>query len=111
MTGGYSMAHEHSGKLWLMLAVCIYLNLLDLLATLAICQCWGWESEFNPVMRYFFSLNSWLAILFKTAAVIFFVFVMQYAAPKHFNRVYQGTLLITSIYTALFGWHLIGSGF
>ena|GEM_PF-5457662 len=65
------MAHKHSGKLWLMLAVCIYLNLLDLLATLAICQCWGWESEFNPVMRYFFSLNSWLAILFKTAAVIF----------------------------------------
>lgn len=103
------MAHKQNGKLWLMLAFCIYLNLLDLLATLSVCQHWDWENELNPVMRYFFSLDPWLGVFIKMTAVLFFVIAIQYAAQDHFNRVYRGTFLVTFIYIALFGWHLIGN--
>ncbi len=103
------MALKPTAKLWLILSFCIYLNLLDLLATLSVCQSWGWEWELNPVMRYFFSLAPWLGVFYKMAAVMFFVIVIQYAVKDHYKQVYRGTCLVTFIYAALFGWHLIGS--
>lgn len=103
------MVHKQTGKLWLMLAVCIYLNLLDLLATLSVCQLWGWEVEINPLMRCFFTLNPMLGSCVKIIAVMFFVITVQYAAQHHFKRVYRGTLLVTFAYTILFGWHLLGN--
>jgi hypothetical protein len=87
------MVHKQDGKLWLMLAVCIYLNLLDLLATLSFCQSWGWEAELNPVMKYFFTIDPLLGALIKMAAVLLFVFAVQYAACEHFVRVYWELLL------------------
>jgi len=94
-----------------MLAVCIYLNLLDLLATLSYCQSWGWELELNPVMRYFFTIDPLLGALIKMAAVLMFVITVQYAAGDHFSNVYRGTVIVTLIYSALFGWHILGCGF
>jgi len=101
------MVHEQTGKLWLMLAVCIYFNLLDLLATLSLCQSWGWELELNPVMRYFFTIDPLLGAFIKMAAALLFVIAVQYAAYDHFTSVYRGTFLVTFIYTSLFGWHML----
>lgn len=101
------MIHEQSEKLWLMMAVCIYLNLLDLLATLSFCQSWGWELELNPVMKYFFAMDPLLGVFIKMAAVMFFVIAVQYAACEHFASVYRGTILVTLIYISLFGWHML----
>ncbi|MBP1762481.1 MAG: hypothetical protein H6Q64_2023 [Firmicutes bacterium] len=104
------MVQEQGRKLWLMLAVCIYLNLLDLLATLSFCQSWGWELELNPVMRYFFTIDPLLGAFIKMAAVLLFVIAVQYAAYEHFVRVYRGTFFVTFIYTSLFGWHMLNWG-
>jgi len=40
-----------------------------------------------------------------------FVITVQYAAGDHFSNVYRGTVIVTLIYSALFGWHILGCGF
>jgi len=58
------MVQVQGAKLCLLLAVCVYLNLLDLLATLSWCQTWGWLMEMNPGMRFFSpSIRCWGALL------------------------------------------------
>jgi hypothetical protein len=102
------MVNVRAGKLCLLLAVCVYLNLLDLLATLSWCQNWGWLMEMNPVMRYFFTIDPLLGGAVKMTTVLLFVVVMQYGSREHFSTVYRGTMLVTMVYSALLGWHLIG---
>ena len=102
------MVHVRAGKLWLLLAICIYFNLLDLMATLSWCQTRGWFAEMNPVMRYFFTIDPLLGGAFKMTVVFMFVVVIQYGARDYFSTVYRGTMLVTIVYSALLCWHLLG---
>lgn len=102
------MVHVRASKLCFWLAICIYLNLLDLLATLSWCQTWGWFTEMNPIMRYFFAIDPLLGGAFKIAVVLLFVVVIQYGARDYFSTVYRGTMLVAVVYFTLLCWHLLG---
>ena len=95
-------------KLSLLLAGLVFLNLFDLLSTLAWCQTYGFEQELNPLMRYLFVLNPVSGVSFKIASMVLFVVTMRYASRQHFQLVYLGTIFVVIIYSALFCWHLIG---
>lgn len=102
------MIHAKTGKLYLLLAVLVYLNLFDLLSTLAWCRSYGFDQEFNPLMRYFFVLHPVTGISFKVMMVLLFVSIMSYAWRQNFQLVYLGTFFIVFIYSALLCWHIIG---
>lgn len=105
------MVQDRADRLCLLLAICAYLNLLDLLATLSWCQSWGWLMEINPVMRYFFTIDTLLGGAVKMSAMLLFVIIIQFGARYHFSTAYRGTMLVTLVYSALLGWHLIGPWF
>jgi len=102
------MVHAKTGKLYLLLAVLVYLNTFDLLSTLAWCRSYGFDQEFNPLMRYLFVLNPMTGVSFKVLTVALFVIIMQYGARHNFKLVYLGTLFIVFIYSALLCWHVLG---
>lgn len=102
------MVHAKTGKLYLLLAVLVYLNLFDLLATLAWCRSYGFEQEFNPFMRSLFSAGLLTGISYKVFMLILFVATMWYASKRHFQLVWLGTLFTVFIYGILLCWHILG---
>ncbi len=102
------MVHAKVGKLYLLLAVLVYLNLFDLLSTLAWCGTYGFDQEFNPLMRYLFAMNPMTGISFKVLSVLLFVIIMRYAWRHNFQLVYRGTFFIVFIYSVLLCWHILG---
>lgn len=103
------MVHIKTGKLYLLLAVLVYLNVFDILATLVWCRNYGFDQEYNPLMRYLFALNPMIGVSFKILAVALFVMVMRYGSRHNFKLVYMSTLGIVFIYSVLLCWHVLGS--
>jgi len=102
------MVNARTGKLYLLLAVLVYLNLFDLLSTLAWCRKYGFDQEFNPLMRSLFALHPMTGVSFKVFMILFFVIIMRYAWRYNFQLVYLGTFFIVFIYSLLLCWHIIG---
>lgn len=102
------MVHAKTGKLYLLLAILVYLNLFDLLSTLAWCRSYGFDQEFNPLMRYFFVMNPMTGASFKVVMLLLFVIIMRYAWRHNFQLVYRGTFMVVFIYSILLCWHIIG---
>jgi len=102
------VVHAKTGKLYLLLAVLVYLNLFDLLATLAWCRINGFEQELNPFMRMLFASGQLAGIIYKGFMAVLFTAVMCYGARQHFQLVWLGTLFTVYIYGILLCWHILG---
>lgn len=102
------MVRAKIGKLYLLLALLVYLNLFDLFSTLAWCSSYGYDLEFNPLMRYLFAMNPMAGVSFKILMVLLFVIIMSCAWRQNFQLVYRGTYFIVFIYSVLLCWHIIG---
>lgn len=90
-----------------MLGVLNILNMLDLRFTLLALD--RGAVEVNPVMTFFFNIDSLSAGLFKIALVLAISLAVWWG--RKYRRILEFAVLSTAIYAALIGYHIVGLTF
>lgn len=102
------MIESKRRTLWMLLAVLVFLNLFDLVCTLAWCSSLGIDIELNPFVRQLLHIHPVTLVAYKIAILAAFIAVMRICADHNFRLAFNGTVFVVLIYTSLFCWHLLG---
>jgi hypothetical protein len=79
------------------------LNLIDAISTALLVR-WGFASEVNPLLAIFVSYNPILFFAIKMSIITFCLLVLWLL--KNHGWVKPAAIIITSVYSALFAWHV-----
>lgn len=102
-----SVLRDSSVLLLVMLGVLNILNMLDLRFTLLALD--RGAAEANPVMAFFFNMDSLSAGLFKIALILVISLAVWWG--RKYRRILEFAVLSTAIYAALVGYHIVGLTF
>jgi len=104
---GIGVLRDSSVLLLVMLGVLNILNMLDLRFTLLALD--RGAAEANPIMSFFFNMDSLTAGLFKIALVLAISLAVWWG--RRYRRILEFAVLSTAIYAALIGYHILGLTF
>ncbi len=104
---GISVLRDSSLLLLVMLGVLNILNMLDLRFTLLALD--RGAVEVNPVMTFFFNIDSLSAVLFKITLVLAISLAVWWG--RRYRRILEFAVLSTAVYAALIGYHILSLTF
>lgn len=96
---------SHS-TLYQLLIIIIILNIFDMALTLNWCRAVGIEIEANPILYKLLSINTVVAVAFKTITILLFTGLMIFASRFNYRLARKGAMLVTVVYLLVLGWHL-----